>query len=129
MSMRWSYHLQEIRLNQFIGAYAWLLHRISGMVLVVYVCLHIWVLSAAIEGPAAFSARMAGFNGPLFEVLEGLVVVAAAFHLFNGLRLIAVELFGLTRLQKQLFWLAVLATLGSVAWTGWVSAARLMAHP
>jgi succinate dehydrogenase cytochrome b556 subunit len=128
VSFRWSYHLQEVFLNRFVGAYAWLLHRITGLVLVVYVGMHVWALGAAARGPAAFDSRMASFKGLLFEALEGLVIVAAAFHLSNGLRLIAVELFSLTRLQRHLFWVAVLITLGSIAWATWVAVGRLISH-
>lgn len=128
MSFRWLYHLQEVSLNRFVGAYAWLLHRITGLILLAYVVVHVWALSAAINGPAAFDSRMSGFKGPLFEALEGLVVVAAAFHLTNGLRLIAVELFNLTRLQRHMFWAAVLVTLGSIVWAAWASAARLISY-
>ena len=115
----------EVRLNPHSGSIAWGLHRISGLILLLYLALHLWALGSATGGKAAFDDRMQGFEGPLFELLESLVVLIAAFHMFNGLRVIAVDLSGLGRHQKAMF-AGVLGGFTLVlAWTGWVFFARV----
>lgn len=116
----------EVRLNPHSGSIAWVLHRISGLILLLYLILHLWGLGSAAGGKAAFDNQMRAFEGPFFELLEALVVLIAAFHMFNGLRIIAVDLSGLGRHQKALF-SAVLGCFALVlAWTGWVFFARVL---
>lgn len=128
MRIKLTYPLDEIRLNSFVGTYGWLLHRISGLALVAYVGLHFWVLGSAMHGRAALDAQLALFKAPVFEVFEGIIIAVGAFHLFNGLRMIAIELLNLTRIQKYLFWVVIFCTVGSIAWAIWASFGRLLGH-
>ena len=115
----------ELRLNPYSGSIAWVLHRVSGVILVIYLALHLWGLGSAAGGKAAFDNQMQTFSGPVFELLEALVVLIAAFHMFNGLRVIAVDFSGLGRHQKAMF-SAVLGGFAMVlAWTGWVFFTRV----
>jgi succinate dehydrogenase cytochrome b subunit len=76
----------------------YLLHRISGLGLLAYFVLHIFVTSARALGPASWDQAMAAVSGPVFEVGEYLVFAAFAFHAVNGIRLHFVELgFGIGR--------------------------------
>jgi succinate dehydrogenase / fumarate reductase cytochrome b subunit len=114
----------ELRLNPHSGSIAWVGHRISGLILLLYLALHLWGLGSATGGKAAFDTQMQTFSGPVFELLEALVVAIAAFHMFNGLRIIAVDFLGLTRHQKAMF-AGVLGCFALVlAGTGWVFFAR-----
>jgi succinate dehydrogenase / fumarate reductase cytochrome b subunit len=117
--------MADVRLNPFSGAYAWLLHRISGLALTVYLLLHVWTLSAALDGRAALDARLALFRDPRLAWLEVLVLGAAAFHLLNGLRVIAVELGGFGPRQRALFaWVAV-GTFAMTAACAWITVAHV----
>jgi len=114
----------EVRLNPHSGSVAWMLHRVSGLILLLYLAIHLWGLGSALGGEVAFDNRMRAFSGPVFELLEALVVLIAAFHMFNGLRIIAVDFLGLGRHQKAMF-AGVLGGFALVlAWTGWVFFAR-----
>ncbi len=80
--------------------WAFALHRLSGLLLALFLPLHFWALGTAIEG----EARLAGFlrwsDEPLVKLAEvGLVVLLAA-HLAGGLRLLAIEFLGWRRWQK-----------------------------
>ena len=116
----------EVRLNPHSGSIAWVGHRISGLILLLYLILHLWGLGSAAGGKAAFDNQMRAFEGPFFELLEALVVLIAAFHMFNGLRIIAVDPSGLGRHQQAMF-AGVLGCFALVlAWTGWVFFARVL---
>lgn len=72
--------------------YLYTLHRLTGLGLLFYFLLHIFVTSARAFSEAAWQESMATVTGPLFVVGEYLVFVAFAFHGLNGLRLILIEL-------------------------------------
>jgi succinate dehydrogenase / fumarate reductase cytochrome b subunit len=72
--------------------YAYTLHRVAGMALLLYLLMHIVVTSARALGEAAWRASMAAVAHPIFKVGEYLVFAAFAYHALNGVRLILVEL-------------------------------------
>ena len=72
--------------------YLYTLHRLTGLGLLLYFLLHIFVTSSRAFGPEAWAASMGRVSGPLFIVGEFLVFAAFAFHACNGVRLVLVEL-------------------------------------
>lgn len=95
------------------GTLAWLLHRLSGLALVVYLPLHIASINASQGGPAAFDAELAIYTAPIFKAAEFVLIAGVAFHGLNGLRVIAIDFLNLSHYQKLLFWL-VLAVCAAV---------------
>lgn len=82
---------------------AWM-HRISGILLIVYVLIHIYTLSFLIT-PEAFDAKMKMFGFFLFIFLEWLLAAPAIFHALNGGRLILYEIFGTRNEGSLLRWM------------------------
>ena len=119
---------EEIRLNFGTGAIAWALHRITGIALVIYLVLHLIVLSSAMGGARSFQSAFATLDNGPFVLLESAVVLAAGYHMFNGLRIAVIDFFGLTRRQKQLSVLVGIATLGVLVWTTTVVFDRFFGH-
>jgi succinate dehydrogenase hydrophobic anchor subunit len=70
---------------------AWM-HRLTGLLLVAYVLVHIKTLSL-IADAGAYEARMAVFAGPFFLFLEWALAVPVMLHAVNGGRLILFESF------------------------------------
>jgi succinate dehydrogenase / fumarate reductase cytochrome b subunit len=69
-----------------------ILHRITGLALLVYFVAHVLTISTALlAGPEAFSATMATFQHPAFRSLEIAIVGCVLFHGLNGLQIIAAE--------------------------------------
>jgi fumarate reductase subunit D len=85
------------------GFIAALVHRISGLALAIFLPLHFLTLGLALD-EVAFSGAIAWSNQPLVKISEALLVSALAVHFAGGLRLLAVEFFGLTRAQSV--WIA-----------------------
>ena len=78
--------------------YLYALHRVTGLGLLLYFLLHIFVTSARAFGPEAWKRAMASVTGPAFTFGEYLVFAAFAFHAVNGIRLGIIELgFGVGR--------------------------------
>ena len=72
--------------------YLYALHRVTGLGLLTYFMLHIFVTSARVFGPESWTRAMSAVSGPFFKVGEYLVFAAFAFHAVNGIRLGMIEL-------------------------------------
>ncbi len=72
--------------------YLYTLHRVTGLGLLAYFLLHIFVTSARAFGEQAWQQSMARVTGTFFTIGEYLVFVAFAFHAINGVRLVLIEL-------------------------------------
>jgi len=93
------------------GFVASLIHRASGLALAVFLPLHFYALGLALESET-FTGFIAWSDQPLVKISEGLMVSALAVHFAGGLRLLAVEFFGLTRAQALWIALALAFALG-----------------
>ena len=70
--------------------YAYILHRVSGLLLALFLPAHFYVLSLALN-QAALDAVLKWTENPWVKIAEfGLVFLLAA-HFFGGLRLLALE--------------------------------------
>jgi succinate dehydrogenase / fumarate reductase cytochrome b subunit len=72
--------------------YAYALHRLTGLGILAYFLLHIFVTGSRLGGPEKWDSTMAFFGTPVFKIGEFLVFLAFAFHAINGIRLIFLEL-------------------------------------
>jgi succinate dehydrogenase / fumarate reductase, cytochrome b subunit len=72
--------------------YAYIMHRITGLGILAYFLMHIFVTGSRAGGPENWDKTMAFFKSPLFKAGEFMVFLAFAYHAINGIRLIIVEL-------------------------------------
>ena len=70
---------------------AFLVHRVSGLLLAAFVPLHFYVLGLAIEEAAALDGFLAWTDNPTMKLVETGLVLLLAAHLAGGLRLLAIE--------------------------------------
>src|SRR5512133_3261080 len=71
-----------------VGTWAFILNRLSGIGLTVYLFLHLIVLGTLARGPDAYDSFIALAKSPLFVLGELLVVIGGLYHGLNGLRII-----------------------------------------
>ena len=84
--------------------YMYTLHRLTGLALVSYFVLHIFVTSARAFGHGAWERWMGTVGVPLLHFGEFLVVLAFIFHAMNGIRLILIELgFAVGRAEEPIY--------------------------
>jgi len=74
-----------------VERYAYILHRVTGLGILFYFLIHIFVTSFRARGVYLW-VEGAFFDQPMFKIGEYLVFVAFAYHALNGVRLILVEL-------------------------------------
>ena len=86
---------------------AFIVHRLSGLGLALFLPLHFLVLGRALEGEAALDSALDWTAGSLFKLAEFALVFLLAVHLFGGLRLLALENLPWRDSQKSLAAMAV----------------------
>jgi succinate dehydrogenase / fumarate reductase cytochrome b subunit len=91
-----------------LGMWAWMLFRIAGVVLVLYLFAHIGVIST---GRAAGADTMNDvfnlFDKTLFVLLDLLLVWAVLFHGLNGVRIVLMDLGLGIHHHKAVFWVCM----------------------
>ncbi|WP_232474932.1 succinate dehydrogenase [Neoroseomonas rubea] len=81
---------------------AFLVHRVSGLLLALFLPLHFWALGTAIQGEARLEGFIRWADNPLVKAAETILVVLLAAHLAGGLRVMALEFLGWRRRQKDM---------------------------
>jgi len=83
----------DARARSGSGYWAFVVHRISGIALALFLPVHFVVLAQALD-PARLDRFLDWTRHPAVRVSETLVVVALAAHFAGGLRLLFVEFVG-----------------------------------
>ena len=90
--------------NRQPGTWAFILNRITGLGLTLYLFLHLMILGLLAQGPDAFDAFIKLASTTIILIGELLVVAAGIIHGFNGIR-IGLTTFGVgVTKQKQMFY-------------------------
>jgi len=81
----------DYRARQHPAYWAFLVHRISGLALALFLPLHFWALGQAIQGEAALDGFLRFADRPLFKFGEWGLVVLLSLHMTGGMRLLLIE--------------------------------------
>lgn len=98
------YYFDEWGLNANVGTFSWILHRVTGVILTLYLFAHILVVSSSLGGNQTFNTWLSVVQTPLTHFLEIFLLAVVAFHLLNGLRITITDFFFATREHKAIFW-------------------------
>ena len=82
--------------------FAYILHRLSGLALVLFLPLHFWVLAMAMTNPARLDGVLHLTEAGFVKLAEFGLVFLLAVHMFGGLRVMAMEWLPWTAPQKTL---------------------------
>lgn len=102
----------DFRARSHPAYWAFIVHRVSGVALALFLPFHFWALAQALQGEARLDAFLRWTEHPLAKAGEVALVVLLAAHMAGGVRLLMIELLQWRDWQKSL--LAV-ATAFSVA--------------
>lgn len=81
---------------------AFIVHRLSGLVLAVFLPVHFYVLSLAMSPSNQLDDLLIWAEHPLVKFSEIGLVALLALHLFGGLRVMALELLAWQAYQKTI---------------------------
>jgi succinate dehydrogenase / fumarate reductase cytochrome b subunit len=92
------------------GQWSWLLHRITGVGVFIFLLAHIVDTAMIGWGPRLYNETMAIYRHPVFRVGEVILVGAVLYHALNGVRIIIIDFWPeATLVQKKLFYGVVVA--------------------
>ncbi|WP_135228715.1 succinate dehydrogenase, cytochrome b556 subunit [Deinococcus fonticola] len=109
------------------GQWPFILHRASGLAILLYLMLHIFSIGSIIFGEKFYMDIHHVYGLPIFRLgLIGLATLVA-FHAFNGLRIILMDFtsFGV-RVQKQTFMAVIVLTLAFLAFSLYMNIPRIL---
>ncbi len=86
-----------------LGMWAYALNRITGIGLVVYLYLHLVILSLLTRGPGGWDAFVSLARSPYFLALDVVLLAGILIHGLNGIRIALTGLNIGVRTQKPLF--------------------------
>ena len=97
-------HRTDARAHAHPAWWAFLLHRLSGLALGLFLPLHFWALGRALNGATAFDGFLHFADRGLFKFAEWGLVVLLSLHMAGGLRLLLIEFGPASGLRKN--WIA-----------------------
>jgi succinate dehydrogenase / fumarate reductase cytochrome b subunit len=78
---------ETLRYRGAIGQWSWVLHRVTGLGVVLFLTLHVIDTSWAVFYPEKYVEAIAAYQSPLFTIGEFVLVACVIYHAINGLRI------------------------------------------
>lgn len=103
-----------------LGMWAYLLNRLSGLGLVLYLYIHMLVLSMLAQGPAGWDPFIEIVKAPWFLVLDVVLLAGLLIHGLNGLRVTITGLGVGVRAHKTMFVVLMAAAALALAYGAWL---------
>ena len=82
---------ETLRYRGAIGQWSWVLHRLTGIGVVLFLALHVIDTSWAVFYPDLYVKAIAAYQSPIFTIGEFGLVFAVVYHAFNGLRIVVFD--------------------------------------
>ena len=81
----------DYRARGMPGYWAFVVHRLSGIGLALFIPVHFWALSKSLQGEAVLNSFLRWTDTVLFKFAEWGLVCLLAAHLVGGTRLLLIE--------------------------------------
>lgn len=115
--------IASMRMSPFWGRAAWVIHRASGVAVLLFLLVHVGDTALVRLGPQAYDTVIAVYRQGVFRAFEILGMGAVLFHAVNGLRITVQDLWpGWVPVQRPLVYSSYVVTA-----LLWVPAAYFMA--
>ncbi len=111
--------LNSLRYRGRDGQWAWMLHRVTGLGVMLFLILHIFDIFLMAAGEEVFEDFLTLYTAAPFRFLEAGLIFAVIYHALNGARVIVVDFWPQTGRFQKVFWrvqltLAVLISIPAV---------------
>ncbi len=105
-----------VRYRGGTSMWAWALHRLTGLGVVLFLAVHIFETFIIVLGPEAYNRALATYNTVGFRIAEIGLLFAVLYHAVNGLRITIQDLWpALWRYERTLIWVSAVLILGVFA--------------
>jgi len=92
----------DFRARNHPAYWAFMVHRVSGSLLSLFLPLHFWALGQALVGEAKLDIFLSWTEQPLVKFAETALVLLLAAHMAGGVRLLMLEFLAWRDWQKSL---------------------------
>ena len=75
------------------GQYSWLLHRITGVAVILFLFAHVVDTAVVGWGPHAYNRVVSVYENPIVRLLEFGLVAAVVYHAINGVKIMLIDFF------------------------------------
>jgi succinate dehydrogenase / fumarate reductase cytochrome b subunit len=90
------------------GHWSWLLHRITGLGVLLFLLVHIVDITLIGFGPTVYNDSIKIFSLPFVRVVSLALIASVLYHAFNGVRIIIVDFWpNGYKYQRALFYTAL----------------------
>jgi len=90
------------------GMWAWLLHRVTGVGILLFLLIHIVDISLLGFGPAVYDDGIRLFDFWIARLLSLALIAAVLFHAFNGIRVMLIDFLSKgVHYQKIMFYIVL----------------------
>lgn len=90
------------------GQWSWMLHRITGVAVIMFLFAHVADTALVGWGPEAYNRVTAAYENPLVRLLELGLVISVLYHSLNGLKITLIDFF--PSLVSHIAWLSFVVT-------------------
>ena len=92
----------DFRARNHPAYWAFIVHRVSGLLLSLFLPAHFWALGQALGGEARLETFLRWTDQPLVKFAETVLVLLLAAHMAGGIRLLMLEFLEWRDWQKSL---------------------------
>ena len=90
------------------GMWSWLLHRVAGLGVLLFLLVHIVDISLLSFGPKVYNEGIALFGTTVVRIISLALIAAVFYHAFNGIRIMLIDFVPwAVRYQRSMFWAAI----------------------
>ena len=87
-----------------VGMWAWALHRVTGVGVLLFLLIHILDTALILLGPNVYNHIVGLYKQPFFRPMEVALLAAILYHSLNGIRISLIDFWpNLSKYQEPLF--------------------------
>ncbi len=96
------------------GQWSWLLHRVTGLGVLLFLLVHIVDITLIGFGPKIYNDAIAIFSTGIIRVISLALIASLLFHAFNGIRIILIDFWPAGhKYQQAMFYIVLVVTIVS----------------
>ncbi len=109
------------------GQYSWLLHRITGVAIILFLFAHVIDTAVVGWGPNAYNRVVSVYENPVVRLLELGLVAAVLYHSFNGIKITLLDFFpSLTSRIRVMGIATVVAFVAAMVPISWIMVGQII---
>jgi succinate dehydrogenase / fumarate reductase cytochrome b subunit len=94
------------------GQWSWLLHRITGLGVLLFLLVHIVDITLIGFGPKVYNDAVAVFSSTPIRIITLALIASVIFHALNGIRIILIDFWPAGyKFQAQMFYVVLAVTI------------------